>query len=111
MNRIAVARFVALVLLLIHGSAYAAATLLDGGFAARANAAVAHVEGKAGSTCVAHDESTCQICRAVNTMFSGAQHSLAIVPLVRSARPNADARAQLAAVARSALHSRAPPVA
>jgi hypothetical protein len=109
MQRFCVPRVVALVVLLLHGSAFSGAAVLDAAIAARANATVSHVEENAGASCVTHDEATCQLCRVGSTSLCTAAPPLALAPLVRAAGPAGYARAHDAAIARSALHSRAPP--
>lgn len=113
MTRSTVTRFVALLVLLLHGGAYGAATVFDGMFAARANAAVAHVEDAGGGAgCVlSHDEATCQLCRVGTTSGCAAPAHFAIVTATRGAKPAVDAQDFRASIARTALHSRAPPIA
>lgn len=112
MSRSTVLRVVALAVLFLHGGAYAAATVFDGVFAARANATVAHVEGDGGPECVfSHDEATCQLCRVGTATGCARSAPLAIVAIVRAGLPTGDAEYVHVSVAGSALHSRAPPVA
>ena len=112
MNRSTVTRVVALAVLLLHGGTYAASTVFDGVFAARANATVAHVEGDGGPECVlVHDEATCQLCRAGTATGCARSAPVAIVALVRGGLPAGDAQYVRLSVTGDALHSRAPPIA
>lgn len=112
MNRSRVTRVVALAVLLLHGGAYAAATVFDGVFAARANATVAHVEGDGAPECVlSHDEATCQLCRVGTATGYARSAPGAIEAIVRGGFPAGDAQYVRVSVTGDALHSRAPPVA
>jgi len=111
MKRLSLTRAIALMVLLLHGGAFGAAAVFDAFIAARANAAVAHVEGTADTTCAAHDESTCQLCRVAGTTLCGTTQAIATVPFVRAARPTGNAGAGHSTVTSGALHSRAPPAA
>ena len=112
MNRSTAIRVVALAVLLLHGGAYAAATVFDGVFAARANATVAHVEGDGGPECVlSHDEATCQLCRVGTATGCARSAAVAMVAIVRGGLPPGDAQYVRVSVTGSALHSRAPPIA
>jgi hypothetical protein len=111
MKRLSITRVVALLVLLLHGSAFGAAAVLDALIAARATASVAHVEESSDATCVAHDESTCQLCRVAGTTLCSSPQGLAMTPRAVNARPTGYVRTPGALIAPSALHSRAPPIA
>jgi hypothetical protein len=111
MKRFTIPRFGALLVLLLHGSAYGVAPLLDGKAAAGANSSVAHVEGETTATCVAHDEATCQLCRVAKTTMCVPPQHFAPATLLRSERSIGRAREHQVSIARTALHSRAPPAA
>ncbi len=113
MNRSGIKRFLATSLILLHGGMYGAVAILDAQVAARANAAVSHVEeaGASGAGCLSHDEATCQLCRAGSTTGCGTPGPCAMLLVPRSGRPITAAQPSYPVVEWTALHSRAPPVA
>ncbi|MEW5915477.1 MAG: hypothetical protein AB1762_03685 [Gemmatimonadota bacterium] len=111
MSRSFTARLLAFLVLLLHGGAFAAASVLDGSVAARANATGAHVETASGDDCAAHDEATCLLCRAGTTGVWLPQRAMGGLTAAHTVPPTpADASARTATLAGAPL-SRAPPVA
>ena len=109
MKRANVARALALCVLLLQSGAFGMATVFDAVAASRANGAVVHIEADAGKGCVAHDESTCQLCRAASTAGCTPQSSVVVFCAMRGVPPRAS-RVEFPTVAeQSGLHSRAPP--
>jgi hypothetical protein len=111
MKRSTVARLIALLVLLVHGGAFGATSVLDRLTAARATNVVAHVEEAAGADCVAHDEATCQLCQFRNASGSTAPLHFVLPTLTRGGPPARTLHTFRGSNTPSALHSRAPPVA
>ena len=111
MRRTFATRLLALVVLLLHSSAFAAASVLDGSVAARANATGSHVETASGKDCATHDEASCLLCRAGCMGAAIAPRSIGNVVAVRSILMAPHGAACLAATPTGPLHARAPPVA
>lgn len=111
MRRNAVCRLLALSVLLLHGSAFAAASVLDGTIAARAYATPAHVETQAGNDCATHDEANCLLCRVgadAAWLTPGADAGVLVAATSQRVPDGATAPASPST---GALRSRAPPAA
>lgn len=110
MKRSTVARLIGLLVLLLHGGAFGATSVLDGMTAARANKLAAHVEAAAGADCVSHDEATCPLCQFRHASGSTARLQFALPVLTRSGPAARTLHTFRGTSAPSALHARAPPV-
>ena len=111
MMRSTVARLIALLVLLLHGGAFGATSVLDGMIAARANNLAPHVEAAAGANCVSHDEATCQLCQFRHASGSTVPQQFVLPVVIRSGPAARTLHTFRGTSTPSALHSRAPPVA
>jgi hypothetical protein len=100
-----------MLVLLIHSSVYGAAAVLDQIAAARATAQVAHIEADSGPECAGHDEAACGLCQVRLAVGTRASAPLAVLAIARHQQPAVDAPVLHASIARTGLHSRAPPLA
>ncbi len=111
MKRFIASRIVVLLVLLIQSSVYGAAAVLDEIAAARAVAQVTHVEADSGPECAGHDEAACGLSQVRLAVGNRTSAQFAAVAIVRHRQPTHAAPTLQASFARTALHSRAPPIA